>query len=373
VLRDAPETWPANWPILLERAALVLLLLAAFVPRARTLGLEQAGGDRAAGAVLSGPDAGPLVQRSSVGVALSLANERPGRAALLLQTLGLAAHLLAAAALAWMLRMTHGTPASLFALALWGTLPIALLHGTLWGRENLGLATGLLGAGLGLRAVLEGGTAPWVGLVLVGLAGAGAGWTCAALLVAVSVATCAQRGRENRALLFAGLALALAGVTAAVNLPWLASPTAGEAGRAPLEAFGWMALLVCLIGACLRAVWWSGGQARASLDRAGVGPAPRLDLVLPLLVAGLAAWKLEGERSLVLLTPAFAAGGAAAFMLLARPLLRLRAGLGPVVIAVGLVAIPGLANFEHLRAEHARWWSEVQRSPARTLLDETHP
>ena len=73
--------------------------------------------------------------------------------------------------------------------------------------------------------------------------------------------------------------------------------------------------------------------------------------LIALLLAGLLSLTLEPDRSLVLLTPMAAAAGAAFFVQIARPLLALRAGLAPVVAAVALVAVPGLAGFEHMREE----------------------
>lgn len=376
-MRDISETWPANWPILLERAALALLLLAVCVPRARILGLDQPGADRAAAAVLAELQGDPVEtsapgQRLAVRAVLAM-TEESAAAAVALQVLGLIAHLGAAAALAWLLYMTHGAAAALFALALWGTLPVALFHGTLWGPENLGLACGLFGAGLGLDALRRGGALTWMCLIGAALVGAACGWTCAVLLVAVTAAAGTQANWTAPHRRLAGLALVCLVLTAALNAAWWPGRGVARLGNTPVGAFGAMALVVGLIGAGLRALRYRAADIRERIDRYGVGPAPSLDLVLPLLVAGGVAWHLEGRSSLVLFTPALAAAGAAAFMQLARPLLRLRAGLAPVVAAVGLVAFPGLASFERLRGEHAHSWSQAAESPSRDLVSVTRP
>lgn len=326
---------------LLGRVAVGLLLLAALVPRARTIAEPNVGDARAAAAV-AGEAGSPLGLRAYERWTRSLAGD-DDRAATWLQVSALAAHLLAALALAGLLLETHGLAAALFALALWAGLPIAVLHGALWGPENVGLAVGL-GTGLAASRWIRGGgrgTAALAGL------GSGVALLCGPAATCFLVAATAPHAARPRGRVAAllGVGLLLAGQLLHQGGP--AGPPLPAPGAHPVQALGLAACSVGLLGLLLRATRPLVPGARERLDALAVGAPPKVDLVLPLLALGLLS--LGPDSSWVLLAPAASAAGAALFVQVSRPLLALRAGLGPVVVAVGLVVVPGLAGFEHMR------------------------
>ena len=326
---------------LLGRVAVGLLLLAALVPRARTIAEPNVGDARAAAAA-NGEAASTLGLRAYERWTRSLAGD-DDRAATWLQVSALGAHLLAALALAGLLVATHGLAAALFALALWASLPIAVLHGTLWGPENVGMAIGLL-TGVAATRWVRGGGHGAAALAALGAA--------AALLVG-PVASCFLLAATTPHVFTARGTVAAAAAAGLLLAGLLLHQGAAYGGPLPppgahlVEALGLAAYAVGLLGLLLRATRHLVPGARERLDALAVGPPPQVDLVLPLLAFGLL--RVGPGASWVLLSPAVSAAGAALFVQVARPLLALRAGLGPVVVAVGLVVVPGLAGFEHMR------------------------
>lgn len=318
--------------------AVGLLLLAALIPRARYI-LEPNVGDRRVTAAIQAGD----------WPADSVADVDPELGRALLQCAALAAHLLAALALTWLLGQTHCLAAGLFSLALWASLPIAILHGSLWGPENAGMACGLLCGASAVRWIRGGAAPALITAVLLGLIGLRVGPTAPCFAVAILLPL--VRHSRGRLAVVAGATLIMGA--------WLLQPelsperTLPAIGRSPLEALGLAALAVSAIGLLSRVSRGVSPGARERLDRLAVGPRPQIDLVLPLLAGALASLALEEGQSLVVLTPLVAASGAAFFIQIARPLLALRAGLAPVVVAVGLVALPGLAGFEHMRQQYS--------------------
>ena len=323
----------------LTRAALAALLLAALFPRAREIGVG-VGHLRAAAVVASRGWA-----RATVEEGLD-----PALLANLVEVGALAAHLAAALALSLTLERVHAPAAGLFALALWGALPIACLHGSLWGPENLGLAAGLW-AGLTADHWVSSGRRRWFTAGLAALALCAATGPIGALFALALLLAPPREGSPR-------LAVALAGCLVALGVGYLLEtpPPGGLPGpRIGIgDAFGLPALAVATFGIASRLLRLGSSQRRARLDRFAVGTPPRRELVLALLAAAAAAQLLVPESSLLLWAPALAAAGSAFFVQMSRPLLGLRAGLGPVIIAVGLVVIPGLAGFEHLRQEVRR-------------------
>lgn len=337
----------------LEHVALLALLLAALVPRARDVArpLDNAGSDRAAAVLFERAPEAPGTRWLADRLAdlLPAAVDATTRTNLVagFQVVALAAHLLAAWALARLLRLTHGPAAALLAVTFWGTLPIAVLHGSLFGPENFGLACGLVAAVL-LHGWLRDGRSLAAGLALaVALVGLSFGWTSTLLLAAVPAASW-RTPRAQVSLAVALLLLGAAGVVHGLG----ERPGHIQLGRGPVDAFG-LTGLVALLGLGLRLTRQLSPTRRERLDRFAVGAPPSVDLVVPLSLLGAAAYLLEPDASLLLFVPALAAGAAAVFVQVSRPLLGLRAGLGPVVVAVALVAIPGLAGYEVLRRQVA--------------------
>ena len=327
---------------LLGRVAVGLLLFAALVPRARTIAEPNVGDARAAAAV-EGTDELPPGLAAVARWTRALAGDKE-RAATGLQVLALVLHLAAGLALVGLLVEAHGIAAALFALALWAGLPIAVLHGPLWGPENVGLGLGLGAGYAATRWIRAGGRAACVSACAGGLSTIVTGLPGACFVLA-SVAPHWRTSRGRRAV---GLAVGLP-LVALVFDRGGAEALLPQVGSGPLQAIGIPALLVMSLGVLLRAARGLDERARLRLDGFAVGAPPRVDLVPPLLIAGVVALRIADDASWVLLTPAVAAAGAAFFVQVARPLLALRAGLGPVVVAVGLVVVPGLAGFEHMR------------------------
>lgn len=291
---------------LFTRVATGLLLFAGFVPLVREVG-GAVGAERAT--------------RAIEGVETSLGLETIAwlvPSALGLGWVALVAHLLAAFLLCVRVREDAGIAASLITLALWVSFPIALLHGSVFGPENIGLALGLGAAAIANRGNLIVGGSLVVLSGTIGMAGP---------IFAIAFA------KQGKFSLVAALSLLLV-----VFLPGPDIEGLPELGAHPVDGFGFAGLSAVGLGLALHF-----GRRWSERFR----QFPEFDGMEATLGIGILVWVFEGG-SLVLLVPGAAILGALVYRTLLPRLLALKAGLGPVVVAIGLVAVPGLAGYEHM-------------------------
>ncbi|MCZ6599157.1 MAG: glycosyltransferase family 39 protein [Planctomycetota bacterium] len=416
----------------LERAGVVLLLLAALVPRMRDVGadfdreLEGFQGAFFAGSAVNYERFGVLVRggypvlgpdHGSSPTATTVYANHPPTVALVawaaLKVLGpdgwqdgwkeglppegvepplrlpfLAFHLLGLFAFWWALRQASGPRLALLGLAILCVLPVSALYGTLVNYENPSLAFVLLGCGFHARFLRSGRGRDLAGLGLSFLA-AGAVTYAPLFFVPPLVLQYAQRrlwrrGLRAGATMSGGVLAPLIfhGIWVRIWLPehagsvWtrgrhLIEPLFdGSAGSAPLSEWaarqwGRMELFFSepiLYAACagLVVVAWSG-LLRRTRDAGEVAP---LSLAPPLFLGGFlmllgfyrhtfdGPGPREGQTVFLLnLAPACAVLAAHLLDALAPALYRLKGGIAPLVVATGLIGMPGLARLDTLRNE----------------------
>ncbi len=294
----------------------------------------------------------------------------------------LALHLVGLLAAWWAVREAHGPRPALLTLALLAVLPLSALYATLVNYENPALAFVLLGTAFFARwakARERRSRALAAAALCFGLAGC-VTYTGAFFVVALVLERLVRRRVRDAILVAAALggatlvplavhavcsahALELAGASptllgdrvgamlgplldGSVPLPrWLAAQLHNA-----VRVFSWPLVACAAAGAVLALV-----PRRARGDER-----ERVSLALPLFAGGaltLFAFyrhtsSVPGQDNFFLnVAPGACALAALVFDRLATPLARLRAGIAPLVVAVGLVAMPALARMEALRYE----------------------
>jgi hypothetical protein len=304
----------------------------------------------------------------------------------------LALHLAGLLAFWWAMRVAAGRGFALTALALYATAPVALYYGSFANLETpslpgLFLALGFHARWLRTRAKRD-------------LAAAGAGlaiasaftWAPLAFVPWLALHAAARLGLRAGAR--SGLSLALAAAIPlaahAVLSRWIAAPPQDFLARA-------RHLLAPLVDGELAIGRWAALQAEHAF--AALGPALALAAILGLAIGARRAWIARRERASIggdparasdprtapveitallcagallfhlafyrhtgedqpnfalYLAPAAAAAAALVFDALAPRLWALRGGLAPLVVAVSLVALPGLAFADAFARAQAR-------------------
>ncbi len=297
----------------------------------------------------------------------------------------LACHLLGLVAFWWALREAGGPRLALLGLALISALPISIAYAQLVNYENPSLPWVLLGCGFHARFLRRrpGRNLLWAALSFA----AGAGVTFAPLFFLPPLLLQALLRRGPRDALRAALALGGAAcVPIALHAVWVrfgvpeavSEGVAARArlllaplftGEAPLHEwarrqglrllyYGTWPMVLAALGGLVAAL--APARARRATD------AP-LELGPPLLAGGVlyllafyrhtfdGAGVFDGQTIfLIYLAPGVAALAAALLDRLAAPLALLRGGIAPLVVAVSILALPGLKRANELY----RLWRE---------------
>lgn len=295
-------------------------------------------------------------------------------------------HLFGLWAFWWALRAGLGPGTAMLALGFYAALPVAVFYGSLVNYENPALPFVFLGFGAYARYLRAGGARRLLGLGVSFAAGCLVTFGPAFFLPPLVLhALLARRPRAAAAV----AAVGGAGVGVALLAHGLATPGGGGSlwararvlwaplldGSYPLsgwianqvhylhEAAGLALLVAAAAGlATLLARHLSPALERRLAALEVTATAPRVDLVSPLALGALlyllAFYRhtFEPQRPFLLFAAPGIAGGAAVFVAqLARPLLRLRAGLAPVVLVALALVLPGLGDLAR--------WRDAARAP----------
>lgn len=318
----------------------------------------------------------------------------------------LAAHLLFLWSLWWAARQSAGPRAALIALGLAASTPVLVHYATLVNYENPALVAVVLAAGFHARWLRDGRASDLLGFALCFLAGSCVTWAGLFFLPWFVLAAWAG-GRFRRGALEALWGGAAAALPLVGHTLW-ARRVAGLAGlglEGPVERA--RVLLQPLLDGSVGLDTWALRQLErlgpwlgwplAVLALAGLGvalarlaqPPPgrarhpwRVETGVPLLLGGwsylLAFYRhtLDPQHSfLMLVAPGFVLLAAGALDALAGPLLRLRAGLAPLVLVASSVAVVGIDSANRLRHAHRATAEQAARhhlpAPALPLPDET--
>jgi hypothetical protein len=280
-------------------------------------------------------------------------------------------------ALWWAVRAGHGPRAGLLALALAAGLPVLVVHAGLVNYENACLPFVLLGTGFYARWMRQGRRRD---LVVLGVAfAAGGAVTWAPLFFASALAAHALlSARRWRGLMAAVVATLACLAPLAAHALW-AARTLRALGQPPLSTLERAhELLGPLLDGQVPLSSWVGLQLGRSaewctlpllvaaaagllvcLAQARRGPQADPQRVLVALPLALGGWlymasfyrhTVDAQTPfLMMAAPGFAALGAVAVDALAPRLLRLRAGIAPLVVLVSSIAVFGLARTSVLR------------------------
>lgn len=284
-------------------------------------------------------------------------------------------HLVALFAFTRAVRHALGAQVSLLALAFLAVSPPALAFGALPGGENVALAPLLFAGAAAMRLQRGGGRAHalvvlsvFLGLVLATLAAPAAGAFGAALALHALVARRGASGFWIGVPALAGPAGALAWLAAHarsvqerlhVDAPTFLQQWQTRWSEASVdsvadlfagarEAFGLVVLVPATFG-LLSVVARLREATREKLDALEypAPPSDRAQLAPALLIGGLCAAWLEPDAGLarfLWLAPALALLCAQLVQQFTRPILRLRAGIAPLVVAVSAIGLPCLAR-----------------------------
>jgi hypothetical protein len=263
------------------------------------------------------------------------------------------------------LRPALGPSAALIALALLAASPVGLLFANLVNYENAALPFVLLAYGAYRRMLVRGGARPAWALGLSFLAAGAVTWAPVFFLPPLVLHS-----------LWAPTAIGTVSIGARVHELWApfldgSRPLSEwlriqlEHGRAMLGTpVLILAALGLLAGACRRiSPAWNARMARGEIDAPGTsqGKMERVDLATPLVLGAclqqLAFYRhtLDAQWNFFLwAAPGAAAAAAMLLASLARPSLRLRAGVAPLVLIVLSAILPGVvganARLHELRA-----------------------
>jgi len=283
----------------------------------------------------------------------------------------------------WALKESMGSAPALIGLALMAALPISVLYATLVNYENPALVCILALAGAYARGVRTGSRA-WLACAGL-LVGFGMAVTYAPAFFFATLLARAALKRERTTLAWFGSIGLIAGALPVLLFGWLApsaSPLRTRAetllgplldGSVPFDT--WLITQIASAGESFGSVLAAAGftgfvihfarqlsrrfdQRCATLEVGRGLERTRVDLITPLCLGGalylLAFYRHTADPQrpfLMLLAPGAVAASAFLVFQFGRPLLRLRAGLAPVVVVVGAIVMPGLGQLTQLRAE----------------------